>query len=404
MATKEKEGDDTPSVADPQSQATNLSEKLTPKAPPPASGAREVGFGIGDKSLAELRSEIDQIDSQLVELINRRAELAQHIGRLKMADGQPAYVPIREDEVLELAVSRSQGPLSKASIQAVFREIISGTRAAEKNYSLAYLGPEYSYSHLAAIHRFGQSVEMIAVNTIPAVFEEVERGHVNFGLVPIENTTDGRIADTLDAFSRSHVRLCGEVPLRIHHCLLGKFKRDAIRLVYSKPQALSQCRNWLAQHLPASQTIEVASTSEAARLASEEPGSAAVASEQAGINYHLRVLARNIEDNPENITRFVVISDRPAERSGNDKTSIFFSIAHTSGSLASALDIFSQHGLNLTWIESFPIPGSRGQYLFFVEFEGHQADTEVQEALGALTQKAARLEVLGSYPQMEPVG
>ena len=197
-------------------------------------------------------------------------------------------------------------------MRAIFRELLSGTRALAKTLRVAYLGPTYSYSHLAAIERFGNSAELVPVATIAAVFEELSRKHVDFGLVPIENSTDGRVADTLDMFTRLPVRICGEVQLRIHHYLLGKCARGEIKEVYSKPQALSQCRDWLAKHLPLARPVEMTSTAAAAQLAAEKPGAAAIASLQAGVNYGLNVLAEKIEDNANNITRFAVIGDHEA--------------------------------------------------------------------------------------------
>ena len=234
-----------------------------------------------------------------------------------------------------------------------------------KQPRIAFMGPMYSYSHLAAIHRFGQSVEFVPVATIAAVFEEVDRGHSDYGLVPVENSTDGRIADTLDMFTRMPVRICGEIDLKIHHFLLGKCPRTDVKEVYSKPQAISQCRNWLAKHLPAARTIEVTSTSTAAQLAAEKPGAAAIASIQAGVHYGLEILAENIEDNPGNITRFAVIGgDRP-ERTGNDRTAMLFQTEHRPGALAEAMNIFKRYKLNLTWIESFPVTGHGPRLLVF---------------------------------------
>jgi chorismate mutase/prephenate dehydratase len=286
----------------------------------------------------------------------------------------------------------------------VFRELISGTRAVQTPLRAAYLGPEFTFSHLAAIQRFGQSAELVPVGTIAAVFDEVERGQAQFGVVPMENSTDGRVSDTLECFARSAVRICGELPLRIHHCLLGVGQRGAVRTVYSKPQPLSQCRNWLARHLPNADLHEVASTAEAARRAKDNPHAAAVASAQAGVNYGLPVLVENIEDNPDNVTRFAVISTKPSPPTDNDKTALMLEIAHQPGALADAMAIFKRNGLNMTWIESFPIPGSRGRYLFFVEFEGHQDNAAAQRAIATLTKNSLRLEVLGSYAQAEPIG
>ncbi|MGD9721068.1 MAG: prephenate dehydratase [Pirellulales bacterium] len=354
-------------------------------------------------TIAGLRAKIDRLDQELVGIMNQRAKLALAIGKLKNTSGISAYAPAREDEVLSRVTALSKGPLSDRCIRAIFRELISGSRALEKTLRVAYLGPAYSYSHLAAIHRFGQSVELVPVSNIAAVFEEIHRGHVDFGVVPIENSTDGRVADTLDMFARLPARICGEVQLRIHHNLLGKGSRAEVAEVYSKPQALSQCRNWLARHLPGARTIEVTSTTTAAQLAQDKPGAAAIASLQAGVHYGLDVLAADIEDNPGNLTRFAVIGDDTGPRTGTDKCALMFEVAHQPGSLADAMNVFKRNRLNLTWIESFPIARPEGGYLFFVELEGHEQDPRVRKAIRALGRKAIRLEVLGSYARMAPV-
>ena len=353
-------------------------------------------------SVSELRAAIDRIDRELLAQISARAKLALEIGKLKDAAGQPAFVPGREDEIIDRALEQNKGPLSADSVRAVFREILSGSRQLEQRLRVAFLGPLYSYSHLATLHRFGQAVELIPVGTIAAVFEEVNRKQANFGLVPIENSTDGRIADTLDMFTRLRVKICSEVQLRIHHTLLGRCPRSEITEVYSKPQALSQCRNWLAKHLPAARLIEVTSTTTAAQVALENRGAAAIASLLAAQHYGLDALAENIEDNPDNITRFAVIGSDAAPRSGRDKTAAMFQIEHRPGSLADAITIFKRNRLNLTWIESFPI--ARGEYLFFIEFDGHESDLKVRRALQTLGKKTLRLEILGSFPRTEPVG
>ncbi|MBX3415029.1 MAG: prephenate dehydratase [Pirellulales bacterium] len=355
-------------------------------------------------SLASLRSQIDKIDSELVRLMNERAKHAIAIGKIKAEDGQPVYAPNREEEVLARVVEASKGPLKPECVRAVFREIISGSRSLERVLKVAFLGPHYSYSHLAALDRFGQSVELVPVATISAVFEEVSRGHVNFGLAPLENSTDGRIADTLENFTRLPLKICGEVQLWIHHCLLGKCPRGEVTEVYSKPQAISQCRNWLARHLPQAKVVEVTSTSTAAELAKDKPGAAAIASRQAGVHYGLDILAENIEDNQSNLTRFAVIGDHSGVRSGHDKTAVMFEIEHRPGALADAMGIFKRNRLNMTWIESFPIPLQQGGYLFFVEFDGHEKDLRVRKALASLERKSLRFETLGSYPRSTPVG
>ena len=354
-------------------------------------------------TLASLRAKIDQLDQQLVKLMNERAKLALEIGKVKNHSGVAAYAPAREDEVLCRVLKLNKGPLAERSVRAVFRELISGSRSLEKALRIAYLGPAYSYSHLAAIHRFGQSVELLPVGNIAAVFEEINQRQADFGVVPIENSTDGRVADTLDMFTRVPARICGEVQLRIHHNLLGKCPRSEVEEVYSKPQALSQCRNWLAKHLPAARLVEVTSTSTAAQLAGDKPGTAAIASLQAGIRYGLDVLAENIEDNKSNLTRFAVIGDDTGPRTGNDKCSLMFEIAHEPGALADAMNVFKRGRLNLTWIESFPIARPEGGYTFFVELEGHESEARVRKAIASLERKAVRLDVLGSYAKMAPV-
>lgn len=355
-------------------------------------------------TLASLRRSIDQIDSQIVTLINDRAKLALEVGRLKESNDRPIYVPSREEEVLAKVVSKSTGPLDDRCVRAVFRELISGSRSLEAHMRVAYLGPAFSYSHLAAIHRFGQSVELIPVANISSVFEEVNRGHADYGLVPLENSTDGRVADTLDMFTRLPLRICGEVKMRIHHTLLACCPRSEVQEVYSKPQALSQCRNWLSKHLPAARTIEVTSTSTAAKLAKDKPGAAAIASLQAGIEYGLTPLAENIEDNAANLTRFAVIGDKGADRTGKDKSAIMFEIEHRPGALAEAMAVFKRNKVNMSWIESFPMPSQpSGVYMFFIEFDGHCEEAKIRKTISSIEKNSLRFEFLGSYPESEPV-
>jgi chorismate mutase/prephenate dehydratase len=356
------------------------------------------------ETVVDLRRQLDAVDREILAAINRRAAIAQRIGHAKQTNGQPVYDARREAEVLDRAATANPGPMGAESVRTIFRELVSATRAIQSPTRVAYLGPEFTFSHLAAIERFGQSAELVPVGTIAAVFEEVERGQADYGVVPMENSTDGRVSDTLDCFSRSKARICGELPLRIHHCLLGIGRRDAVQTVYSKPQPLSQCRNWLAKHLPHASLHEVASSADAARQAKSNPHAAAVASAQAGVHYGLPVLAKNIEDQSDNITRFAIIGGETADRTGNDKTALMLEIAHQPGALADVMAIFKRKKLNMTWIESFPIPGHRGRYLFFIEFLGHQRDLRARQAVAALHKKSQRLEILGSYAQGEPVG
>ena len=298
--------------------------------------------------------------------------------------------------MIDDALAANKGPLSADSVRSIFREVVSGSRQLTKQLRVAFLGPFYTYSHLATLHRFGQSIELVPVGSIAAVFEEVNRGQADYGLVPIENSTDGRIADTLDMFTRLRVKICGEVQLRIRHALMSRSPRSEIVEVYSKTQPFSQCRNWLAKHLPGAQAVEVTSTTAAVQIAADKAGAAAIASREAATHYGLDLLAEGIEDNPDNIMRFAVIGADAAARSGRDKTAVMFQIAHRPGSLAEAITIFKRNRLNLTWIESFPI--ARGEYLFFVEFDGHESDLKVRRALAALGKKSAASGSAGFLP------
>jgi chorismate mutase/prephenate dehydratase len=352
------------------------------------------------------------LDHQILKLANERAGLAAEIGKLKNDSNEEVFSPAREEEVLQnvLALNeKHKGPLDPNTIRAIFREIMSGSRALQKVLKIACLGPEYSFSHLAAVERFGQAVEFLPVDSIAAVFEEVNRGHVDFGVVPVENSSDGRVADTLEMFQRMpHLVLSAEIRLQIHHHLMANCEPQEVRRVYSKPQALSQCRNWLAKNLPQALQKEVSSTATAAELAKREPGAAAVASRQAAVHYGLRILFSDIEDAPHNETRFAVIGHQKCGRTGHDKTAVMFRLPHNPGSLVDALDIFKQGKINLTWIESFPgiEPPASGKpaYTFFVDFEGHVEDPKVHKALKALTEHCLEVTVLGSFPQAHPAG
>src|SRR5436853_5662867 len=355
--------------------------------------------------LRTLRNQIDKLDLQIVDLINRRAALAAEIGKVKNDHGAEVFSPAREEEVLKNVLESNKGPLDEATVRAVFRELMSGSRALQKVLKVAYLGPEYSFSHLAAVERFGQAVEFMRVGSIAAVFEEVNRLHADFGVVPLENSTDGRVADTLDMFMRlPQLKVCAEVRLRIHHNLLANCEQGEIRRVYSKPQALSQCRNWLSKNVPHASLHEVASTATAAELAQREPGAAAVASRQAAVRYGLRVLFEDIEDSPYNETRFAVIGHQKANKTGRDKTAVMFRVPHHPGSLVEALDIFRQAKVNLTWIESFPAKTPKPEYVFFVDFEGHADDAKVGRTLKGLQEKCDEVNVLGSLPMAELTG
>jgi chorismate mutase / prephenate dehydratase len=368
-----------------------------------ASVSAKTAGAVSARSVASAEAELARLDQEIIKLINRRA-----VATLKLIEIAPdrkaaIYDPRHDDDLYSKLEAENSGPLPGRTIRSVFRNVLSAVRNQSRAQRVVYLGPAFSFSHMAAMERFGESADLIPVNTIPAVFEEVNRGHADFGVVPIENSTDGRIIDTLDMFTRLPLRICGEIQLSIHHNLLGRVPRGEINEVYSKPQALSQCRDWLSRNMPQARLIEVTSTSTAAQLARDKPGAAAVASKQAGVEYGLQVLAENIEDNKTNVTRFATIGDKPAVPTGRDRTSLLLQIPHRPGSLSDALGIFKQAKLNLTWIESFPLRGPETGYIFFLDCEGHMKDAKVKRALEDLAKIAVRMEVLGSYPKSDPV-
>jgi len=370
-------------------------------AGPQGSDLRTSQPGPADPQLrsAQPPSEADQA---LLELLNRLTT-ATIAAPGSGADQRVMDLLSADDARIRTVVAANPGPLPSSAVQAVFRELLSGIRELRQAIRVIYLGPEYSFSHLAAVQQFGQSAELVPVATIATVFDAVQRRQADFGVVPIENSTDGRVTDTLGMFARMRVRICGDVQLRIHHCLVGRCKRSEIREVYSKPQALSQCRTWLARHLPDATLLDASSTAGAARLATEKPGAAAIASRQAGIQQGLDLIAENIEDNPHNVTRFAVIGDHVPARTGCDRTAVMFEVPHRPGSLADAMTIFKRRKLNLTWIESFPMPDTPSEYLFFVEFQGHASDPNVERGLADLGRQVVRVEVLGTYPSSTPV-
>jgi chorismate mutase/prephenate dehydratase len=353
-------------------------------------------------SLASLRSQIDKLDQHILKLINERASLAIDIGRVKQDQAGDIFSPAREEEVIRNLLDANKGPLEPTSVRAIYREIMSGSRALQRLMKIAYLGGEYSYSHLAVLEKFGQSVEAIPVNSISAVFEAVNRKDVDCGVVPLENSTDGRVADTLEMFIRlPQLKICSEIRLRIHHHLIANCDQQEIRRVYSKGNALGQCRAWLSKNVPHASQHEVSSTADAARLAQSEPGAGAVASRQAAVRYGLKILASNIEDSPFNETRFAVIANQEVAKTGNDKTAVMFKVSHHPGSLVDALNLFKQNKINLTWIESFPARTQKSEYIFFVDFEGHAEDPKVKRTLSSLADKCEMLTVLGSFPMAQ---
>ncbi len=349
---------------------------------------------------AKIQESIDAIDRQILDLVEQRQALVHEqcerdgaglVGRITQA---ASHI----DSIVEHQ-SRPTDAIPSAAKTDLLRHLSSVCLQSLHQMRSAYLGPTHSYSHLAAIKYFGDATTLTPVASIPAVFDAVAGGDALTGIVPIENSTDGRVVDTLGMFVRRDMEICGEVLLPIHHNLLSKTPREEIVEVHSKPQALSQCRGWLSNQLPNARLVEISSTAAAAKLASEKHGVAAVASIEAGRQYNLDVIDANIEDNPNNITRFAVLGKERPPRTGDDKTAILFQVNHQPGALADVMTIFKAHNLNLTWIESFPAPETKNEYLFFIELTGHRDDRDVEQAIAALSKQTQRLTILGSYPR-----
>jgi len=355
----------------------------------------------GDK-LRTIRERIDALDAQLQDLINERASLAQEVARIKLGEDPDThfYRPEREAEILRAIQSRNRGPLDSEEIARLFREIMSACLTLEKPLGVAFLGPEGTFTQAAALKHFGHSVRTRSMASIPDVFREVESGSCDYGVVPVENSTEGVISHTLDMFLQSPLKICGEVVLRIHHNLLGKRSdwREA-DVIYSHPQSLGQCRRWLDQNLPHVQREPVGSNAEAARIVRDAPQALAIAGSEAALMYGLDVLVANIEDEPGNTTRFLIIGRQDVAPSGQDKTSLLLSTRNVSGGLHSLLSPLAQHGISMTRIESRPSRRGMWEYVFFVDILGHQQDDEVAAALAALATEASMYKVLGSYPR-----
>jgi len=356
------------------------------------------------EELGPLRERIDELDRQIVDLLNQRAQVVVEIGKTKQAKGAPIYAPDREQAVLRRIGELNKGPLPQRTLQAIYRELMSGSFALEKPLRIGYLGPEGSYTHMAAQRKFGASVEYRPLADIPAVFEEVARGHCDLGLVPIESSSGGGVVDTLDSFVEARVYICAEVLLEVHQNLLANCGPDQIKVIASKPEAFAQCRKWISTSFRQVELLPVASTSKAAEMAASQEGLAAIGSALAAELYGLKIVFANIEDTPNNMTRFLVISTKPAERTGNDKTSLMFTTGHRSGALAEVLDVFARYGINLTNIDTRPSKRRNWEYYFFVDAEGHYQDENFMRALEDAREHCGELHVLGSFPRAtEPV-
>jgi len=355
-----------------------------------------------EDQLAEIRDRIDNIDQQIQDLLNARAEAAQEVARIKLALDPDTvfYRPEREALVLRTVKQRNQGPLDAESVALLFREIMSACLALELPLKVAYLGPAGTFTQAAAHKHFGHAVNTLSLTAISDVFQEVETGSCHYGVVPVENSSEGVVSHTLDMFLNSPLKICGEVTLRIHHNLLGSSSDlSGLKVVYSHQQSLAQCRGWLDRHLPFVERVPVGSNAEAAKQAMASQNSAAIAGAVAAELYGLQVLAPNIEDDSGNTTRFLVIGQQSVPASGDDKTSLLLSTRNEAGGLHQLLAPLAEHAISMTRIESRPSRRGNWDYVFFVDINGHRDDDDVAPALHALQARAGMYKELGSYPK-----
>jgi chorismate mutase / prephenate dehydratase len=347
--------------------------------------------------IAKHRAEIDALDERIVELLNTRAAHAAAIGKLKGNGG--AYRPEREAEVLRRVAAANRGPLANAALARVFTEIVSACRALEEPLAVAYLGPQGTFSEMALAKQFGASVEALPCASIDEVFRAAETGAAAYAVVPVENSTDGAIGRTLDLLLATPLKICAEVVLRVQQNLMAKrASMKTIRKVYSHPQSLAQCQGWLSQHLPRAARVPAASNAEGARLAAKEQGAAAIGPEVAAERYGLRILARSIEDDPKNRTRFLVLGPHDAGVSGKDRTSLVMTAHNKPGAVHDLIAPFAAHGVSMTRLESRPARTGQWEYYFYVDIEGHQRDAGVARALAEVRDKAPFVKIFGSYP------
>lgn len=352
-------------------------------------------------NLKEFRNKIDLIDTKMVALLNERAQLSLAIGQEKAKHNKGIYSPDREKEVLARIKALNRGPMAPEAFDAIYREVMSSCLSLEKPLKIAYMGPQASFSHLAARQKFGSQVEYFPCVNIGEVFQSVEKGESDYGVVPIENSIEGAVTHTFDVLVDSELKICSEVMLEVSHNLLSKEDFSKIKRIYSNPQIFGQCRNWLLTHLPKAELIEVTSSAKAAQIALKEKGSACIGSLMAAKVYHLPVVRKAIEDWPYNITRFLVLSPNDVPPTGKDRTSILFSIKDKMGALHAMLTPFVKNGINLTKIESRPSKKKAWDYYFFVDFLGHREDKAVGKALHQLEDMCKYLKILGSYPMSE---
>ncbi len=352
-------------------------------------------------SLIEHRKAIDSLDVKIVELLNERTRHVLEIGAIKMKAGEEIYAPSRELAVFKRICKSNQGPITDESLRAIYREVMSSALSLEKSMAIAYLGPEATFTHQAAIRRFGSSLKYEAQKTIADVFTEVSKGRADYGVVPVENSTEGVVTHTLDMFVDSDLKIVAQIVLSIQQCLITRCERSAIKRLYSHPQALGQCRNWLQANMPEVEIIETSSTTRAAELAARKGDAAAIASSLAAERYKLRILETDIQDSSNNATRFLVLGRQCPPATGKDRTSLMLSLNHEVGALHRALAPFRKYRLNMTKIESRPNKRKAWEYFFFVDCDGHINDRKLAKAAEEMSKACNFLKVLGSYPNVE---
>jgi chorismate mutase/prephenate dehydratase len=355
--------------------------------------------------LPEIRRKIDALDEQLLKLLSERADLVHEVGLVKRAEGTEIYAPEREETVLRSLAAKNvelKGRLPEKSIRAIYREIMSASLALEKELTIAYFGPEATNTHQAARSKFGASVNYTPQVNISDVFDVVARGHADYGVVPIENSTEGAVNHTLDVFMDSELQICAQILMKIENHLVAKIPREKIQRVYSHPQVFGQCRNWLRQNLPDVELVEVSTTARAAELAASEEHAAAITGQMAAEVHGLKILAASIQDIASNTTRFLVIGRTASPPTGDDRTSLMFCVQHKPGALFHALEPFNRLKISMSKIESRPSKRKAWEYFFFVDIDGHVSEEKVQKALEALGEHCTFVKILGTYPKTSP--
>jgi chorismate mutase / prephenate dehydratase len=352
-------------------------------------------------NIHEHRKAIDKLDAQIVRLLNERTRHGLEIGAIKLKAGEEIYAPHRELAVLQRVRRLNRGPIAETSLEAIYREIMSGTLSLQKTMRIAYLGPEATFTHQAAIRRFGSSLRYVSLKTIADVFNEVSKNRADYGLVPIENSTEGVVTHTLDMFVDSDLKIVSQVVLRVQHCLLSHARKNRIRRLFAHPQALAQCRAWVQNNLPRAEIIETSSNARSAELAAKGRDTAAIAGQLAAEKYGVDVLEYDIQDNASNVTRFLVLGRQCSPATGHDRTSLMISLVDKVGALHRALAVFRRYRLNMTKIESRPSKRKAWEYFFFIDCEGHTSDRNVASALAELEPQCSFVKVLGSYPNSE---